>query len=339
MRTTTQRAADVSEDLVFDLRDVALVLGKSAAHTGTCVAAPTESCFNGRDDNCNGLIDCADPACISQGSCVPGLPSSNLGIIVPQAAACPAGYDAADIDLFAGLANTGCGGCTCTPGQTSCTAPVYFYEGWGVQGQTNEECNEDTPPHDGGVYVGDVTFVCPDEPLEESFWGGWRVGEFDVTTDACTPSGTSSPETPTWAQTARFCQTRQVGGGCGAGDVCVPSAPSERVCYTNSTGYPCAPGLVTELWYTGYSDQRVCGACGCQDNGDGNCDNVVVEIGSDWVCGGYGQLSEGEKYCQGTPYSPPAQLIGTPTSSTCSAQGAMSGAVLPTGGRSYCCEP
>jgi len=96
---------------------------------------------------------------------------------------------------------------------------------------------------------------------------------------------------------------------------------------------------VAETWSAGYSDDRVCGACGCQDNGDGNCDNVVVEIGSDWTCADYGQLYEGEKECQGTPYSPPERLIGTPTNSTCSAQGAMTGSARPTGGQAYCGQP
>ena len=34
-----------------------------AGKSGTCVPTGAENCFNGVDDDCNGHVDCDDPAC------------------------------------------------------------------------------------------------------------------------------------------------------------------------------------------------------------------------------------------------------------------------------------
>src|SRR5213075_610927 len=45
------------------------------------IAAGTEICGNGKDDNCNRLVDCNDPACAVDGGC-----GSGFGL--PNGAAC-----------------------------------------------------------------------------------------------------------------------------------------------------------------------------------------------------------------------------------------------------------
>jgi hypothetical protein len=38
---------------------------------GTCATGTVEICNNGKDDNCNGYTDCADPSCLGNSACVP----------------------------------------------------------------------------------------------------------------------------------------------------------------------------------------------------------------------------------------------------------------------------
>jgi hypothetical protein len=55
--------------------------GASTVTISTGCPGTTESCGNGIDDNCNGLVDCQDPACFSAPNCIPSecTPDINLG--------------------------------------------------------------------------------------------------------------------------------------------------------------------------------------------------------------------------------------------------------------------
>jgi len=44
--------------------------GTETGGDGRC-SQQTEDCFNGIDDDCNGHIDCDDPACTASAVCVP----------------------------------------------------------------------------------------------------------------------------------------------------------------------------------------------------------------------------------------------------------------------------
>jgi hypothetical protein len=62
----------------------------AGADASPCEPRGPETCFNGQDDDCNGVVDCADSACDSTAMCVPG--DDSTGILVGQDEACPEGY-------------------------------------------------------------------------------------------------------------------------------------------------------------------------------------------------------------------------------------------------------
>jgi hypothetical protein len=64
---------------------------------------------------------------------------------------------------------------------------------------------------------------------------------------------------------------------------------------------------------------------------------MTVQIGNDWVCLNQMQLSSGQKKC-GYAYAPPANLLGSPSTLSCTARAPLSGTVTPTGARNLCCQ-
>src|SRR5262249_44339774 len=87
----------------------------SASDSGSDSCSATENCTNGVDDDCDGLVDCADPACGQQGyACVPPVPAGWAYEPIDRAAggACPVGLASHELVASATGAPASCG-CTC----------------------------------------------------------------------------------------------------------------------------------------------------------------------------------------------------------------------------------
>jgi hypothetical protein len=67
----------------------------------TGCAGTTEICNNGVDDNCNGLVDCADPACVNAPNCVNQecKPDFNVGDLVVNGPAKSVSFDTSAADV------------------------------------------------------------------------------------------------------------------------------------------------------------------------------------------------------------------------------------------------
>ncbi|MBV9947338.1 MAG: hypothetical protein JOZ69_10855 [Myxococcales bacterium] len=248
-----------------------------------CVPTGPEDCTNGVDDDCNGSVDCADPACGSAGyACVGATPIGWLGPVALYEGAlatavpdCPAGY-ASPVDRKGGLTGPQAA-CTCTcglSGQTCQPAAGQFYSdtscstacAGGAVPLPSSMCVNPTPCQ--GVSV---SFKAP-----APTWSG-----------TCAPVSTRSVAPPSFATAARVCtwasRPDSPGGCTGAAQQCVKSptgAFGTRLCvYQLGDPAPtsCPPGAYTNyhVFYDGVSDSRGCTQCTCDPATGGSCTGSI----------------------------------------------------------------
>lgn len=289
-----------------------------------CGDGGPEDCFNNIDDDCNGTADCADPACAAPARCVPDPGGAAFGTLV-AGTTCPAGYTART--LHRGLdADHACTGCSCVPEVSRCEASAYAH-GQGVCG-TSQYTGQLYPVYSTGCYA---------MPSDSDLYI-FSVRSFTN----CTPQGQGTPAPPRWSETRTFCTANRVGGGCPAGNRCVPaiatSACSVAVGSTTCGGsYPLSSG---GTWYTGYSDQRSCGACTC-GFGTGTCNGGRIVAYSGANCTGesvdVGSGTQGS-ICN-LPFVPVSgTVVGTPVNPGCEPTNGPSGALTETGPQTVCCR-
>ena len=227
---------------------------------GTCVPA-TEDCMNGIDDDGNGLVDCADPACNAGYMCVPTPPSgfTGPGEVYDGTGPSPPCDSLYTKDYFTGYATPQCPA-TCSP--CTCGAP-------------------------GGVTCGDPrissgTGTCP-KPVDSVTPGVCATvslpsGDMFVTLAgqasgrSCAPTGGTVPPI-TW-NTGHLCGANATGGkGCANG-VCWPKPnspflPQACVFASGDLSCPATGYTVKRSYYDSekVSDARACSACGCGSPG------------------------------------------------------------------------
>ena len=305
---------------------------------GGCVRTGPENCFNSLDDDCDGQVDCADSDCApAVAQCVALDPSAGkIGLGEGAGTVCPSGY--ANLgNILSGLTPGTCSGCSCAPGAVSCQTTLYGYKdaascSAAVQGiavgawKTGSEGAQcvNTPSWSGV------------NPLDTIY--GVGVDPFVAVSSACLPSGRPTVSAPTWTATLEFCGTGTIGGGCGAGKVCVPAAPKASVCQLLDGAAACPAGTKGSDWYSGYSGSQTCGACTCGKPTTGSCASVRMTVGSDYTCSGAATLTSGGQACFATGiYHPGVAFAGSGTSGTCPADSAVSGTLTPTGRKTLCC--
>jgi len=330
------------------LPDMSALVDMSLPGDMTCVFQSAEDCFNGIDDDCNGMTDCADPACTPATDCVPAAGGSAgfaLGTTVAPSAACPTLYDTTmPTDLHNGLSGgANCTGCSCNA-TVSCSGTLYVYS-------SATACNADTTLT-GGMSVGMVTnanmgTMC----VVHSFAQGqtYRVGPYQTTSSACTSAGTATKTTPSWSMNNRFCKTDKVGAGCSPGYVCVPKVTTSH-CALADGAQTCQPGYTPMgTWYTGFSDTRSCGACACGAQTPGDCTRDVnnntipqyMQLYAGGCSSGVNANSPSNSHnCGGLTFADGA--FGwenfNPKLPSCPASAPLTGALTPTGQQTLCCK-
>lgn len=258
-----------------------------------------EDCTNAVDDDMDGDVDCADSDCTPLFDCAPEIPVGWDGPLAlgagAAAIACDGAYNMLALEGFAGLmfGPATCSACACAPGAVTCTpgaiqrfttaaCDMGTEEGSAIA-QGSSSCNNtDDPGGTVGVEIAPPTASAPD----------------------CAPSG-GAPTVGaiTWSTVGTACSTDlTVGGGCTAGDVCVPKTPGTfgtTQCVSQSGDQSCPPGYPTKgvfhLAVDDYVDTRDCTACGCEDpvatctgetsfHTNNNCPGSGTVVANDGAC-------------------------------------------------------
>lgn len=227
---------------------------------GTGGGGPTEDCANGKDDDADGLVDCADSDCVGTHLCVPDTPGGWTGPIVVAlgnvaAPTCPADFP--DQALVGGVLATPqpavtCPTCACDASTATCGDPKvtsYGSSNCGSQARTNHTftgCQAFSPGSDQSSFK-----------LELGAAGGM-----------CAAQSTGAMSKPPLAFTTHIlgCAAGTQGAGCGAGAKCTrrPPAGFGRVCLHRTGNHACTPGWTEKtLLSANVVDNRSCTPCGC----------------------------------------------------------------------------
>jgi hypothetical protein len=312
----------------------------AAADTGATADAPAvdactptgpEQCTNGIDDNCNGLTDCADPACMQDNyTCVPTPPGGGWAFVSfdpTSQSGCSPGMQTTNVDVDP----------TDTPAQCSCackvaTAPTctgnvmtaYGNNGMctsmGNQFQADGSCNR-TP-----VMV--MAYAQVNGPAGS---GGMC---------SATPTTTIPPAGATKGQ---ICSGEtKFGAGCPSGQVCA-QVPGPQACVAKNGQVACPANDYTTLHFVGnLRDTRGCSNCKC--NGTPAC-ALTWNFYSSPSCNGQVALSlhpDGNCQATGGPQLYGSNsLTGDSQNATCGAptmQPGPTGQVTLDAEQTVCCE-
>jgi len=357
---TTPLDAAATVDAVYDVAFDSYVLPEGAANgvdSGSCPTGLGEDCTNGIDDNCNGLVDCADPLC-SAYSCDEAPPPGWQGPIglytgsgspLPPPPSCGAPYANDFVDGNAGLvASTAQCGCSCgSVSGADCDGAI----GWTVYTDANcsNPCTSAAMPPSTATFC-ESTSAC-------------SVGSFQVTAGAPLLNIASCHANPSiaipncgWQTVGRGCgYSGPVDhGGCSGGALCVqrPTSPfNAKACVFAAGDLTCPAGSysVGQTFYAAASDSRGCSACTCGSPtgvtcalsgnlstyatfGSPTCSNVTATATAS-PNGACTMVEGGAAGVEG-------YVTASPSGGACapSSVGAT-GSVTPTGPVTVCCEP
>jgi hypothetical protein len=295
----------------------------------------TEECFNNADDDCDGLIDCADPDCTNGGSpiatCVPDPASFAVGIFLPGSVGCPTSYPSPS-PLGSNFSAASCATGTCsgpsTPSASRCGAGLF------------SAAAADCGAYSTVVNVSTTTSCVPFTPVPGGtyhFQSGpfWQHG-------GCAPTGGTAQKTPAaFAAHDTFCARPSFGSGCELGKVCVPAASTH--CVLKAGAQLACPGnyiLRTTRYFTNLDDPVTC-ACNSTLTANGDCTGVLVHYYTSTSCGPAG-FPLPNPNCDNADISAlnGAQTVGTPPSLGACTTGANAvGTSAPLDEQTVCCLP
>jgi hypothetical protein len=257
----------------------------------------SEDCTNGVDDNGDGLVDCADPAC-SAFACAPDPPAGWSGPFAFYAGPDPSVACSGHFAVAGPEGGTGvvanpvtCGACGCDA--APCSAIAYNVYGSSTCGMLL--ASGSTGP-----------FACA-APGSTVTWGSLGLAPVGITAGCpAHGGGLISAPPPAYADHALLCGPVAKGRGCGAGAACVPkpAAPLEGALCVSAPGdklacpadYPTPKGNV----YTGITDTRDCTGCTCGGPSSNLCNAGAVFYG-DTACqtATAGAIADGACYAIG----------------------------------------
>jgi hypothetical protein len=320
--------------------------GAGGAGGAPCKPTGPENCFDNIDNDCNGKIDCADPACgATVAQCVAFDPTAApIGLLSGGTGPCTTALFDQATAIFANQNQLSCTtivagqGCSCKPGAVTCSTTLAGFK-------TVAECAGNTSSGESaGKFLTDQDNACTASapPWTTDAMGdiyGIAVTTFVATEEVCTPAGTPNVPKFAFGISASFCATKDVGGGCGAGQVCVPTTGSASPCQLfDGLKTTCPGGAAAAPWYTGSSGSATCGPCTCGSPSGAGCESMLLTAGSASSCSGAAQLQSNTRDCFGTGLSNPGvQFSGTPTPGNCSPMSTLGGNAVPTGPKTLCC--
>lgn len=324
-----------------------------------------ENCTNGIDDNGNGKIDCADPACQTAGYvCAPAMPGWKGPVAIwsgPTGSepACKGGYPSVEASGNSGLepGTVTCQSCSCgTPAGGTCSNVHITY--WDTTSCTNGCWGCAGPAFTLADGASCTVFKQTHGPSGQSPSAA-RFSPPTASGSSCAPQADNSGKKippPTWASAMVACGGEATGGkGCGdATTECVPRPPSpfNSICIYQSGDKPCPAGAYTKksVYYTGYADARSCTSCTCGAATGQSCSGSV-HVYTD-QCASDETVMTVPKKCYPVPADSTTApydggledtrgatyTAGTPSGGSCKPGGGQpSGSVTGTGAVTFCC--
>ena len=206
--------------------------------------AGVENCFNGVDDDCNGHVDCDDPACAPIAVCVP--PTSGSFAYTteePSGGSCAGGTVNSGLRYLSNPSGGGCNAGNCACDTHGCSVTIV----------RDDNCPSGT---------GTSTVATIGETCTGSISGQNNLYVPPPTgTISCTATGSATPVNPPALTKQLECTVSAVGGGCTNGKVCAPIGTKQCVAVAGSQS--CPQGYPTgATWYASFTDNRAC-SCSC----------------------------------------------------------------------------
>jgi hypothetical protein len=229
------------------------------ADTGSCKPSGAEICDDGLDNDCNGKLDCADPACNAGYACTDPAPSGwqLVGFAASTRPDCPANFGAGT-DVAA-VTGTGAGTCACqcsaAVGSTACNAgqaTVAVSDQAGCTGGTTATRSVNA---DAGCTALTTALNVPAGTVFVNSTPPAPPAACDATTTFATAPVTSG----------RLCAPpARVGGGCAGSQVCAPKPTGMEICAAKAGADSCPTTFPKRNTSgSGATDNRACNACTC----------------------------------------------------------------------------
>jgi hypothetical protein len=227
----------------------------------------TENCTNGVDDDCNGLVDCADPHCTMAGfACTAAAIPSGWTFIAfsdKTRPVCPAMYDAEQTIVSGVVGAADSCGCTCSGSTATCGGTATYTQ------YTSPGACVSNPT---GVNVGVNNGACAATSTSVTsgdFYQLYYASTAQAQQGTCTGGGkvTAAPA-PTFNSGATCDGPAQLGGGCSAGACAPPTGAVFVGCISHPGNVACPTFGFTQQTLAstgtpGWVDARTCGTCPC----------------------------------------------------------------------------
>ena len=259
----------------------------STATGPVCVpTAAAEVCDDGKDNDCDGKIDCEDEACTGTlgYACSPTAPAGWTVVAFKNdpAAKCPAGYQN---PTSVTTAPTGSSTCSCSCGAAPasiCTKGAVIVK-FGYTTCTGTTFNV---PATGGC-----------DPIGALIGNGGQGHYKDanatgpgVMNAACSATPAAPPALQ--ATESISCAPSSTGGkGCGSDSACLPQVDAAAWCIQTAGDMACPNGTFThkQVVYakSDVTDKRSCGACSCTSTAT-KCNNAELTSFDNAQCSGTG---------------------------------------------------
>ncbi len=265
------------------------VAGTTGAIAGgnSCVSPGTEDCTDSVDNDCNGMVDCADPSCHDAGYACVSVPSGWRGPVAvwegnpgTAPAACPAGLEIALESVFSGLEvpDSDCR-CTCGAATEQACGPAQ------IELFSNSVCENQCAS--ASAASGDCGTIENGSRCGATF-SAWSAAPIP-TGGNCEPQVVATLPDATWNTELKACgavQSAEAGGCEDPLDRCVPAAElstpygSERCVYQYGVpptdGCPAAYPRGPSILYSDIEDTRQCTGCTCGSPTGGTCTGTIA---------------------------------------------------------------
>ncbi|HEX7481752.1 MAG TPA: hypothetical protein VF331_28355 [Polyangiales bacterium] len=301
-----------------------------------------EICDNGKDDDGNGKVDCADPAC-SSNQCVAGAPTGFSGPVAlfvgsTKPPSCAAGFDMAAISggTSAVGAPSTCSSCQCSA-PSACASLLNFRTSDAGSCGGGSTCTSSV-----NATCAQIT-ACPSGQATVSL----EARPVGAQTGCTAPVQQPVTLPASWSVSAVACAAPHLGGGCQTSQVCAPHRPAApfqtQLCVYQAGDVACPASVYTDkrLYDTKIEDTRSCSACTCNDTGTCSYSWKVFDS-TDTSCQNPPTLTLNQGECgQVNPSSDKLRVgVSISGSPACSSVGGQpSGGVTESGPITVCCEP